>query len=159
MKGKKSANVTNIQALQLEFQNDGSVSALNFHRHSKGTKNVATPNARAAKRQLSEYLAGKRRKFNLKVAPQGTSFQRQVWAQLKKVPYGKTVSYKQLARAVGKPRAVRAVASACGANPIAIVIPCHRVIRSDGSLGGYFYGLKAKQALLDLEGCSIHLDK
>ena len=151
MKSKKPSLVKNLGPFNLELLSDGRVCALNLDANSKRQKAAAAPKLRAARRELGQYLAGKRRKFNLKVAPQGTEFQRRVWAQLKKVPYGKTISYQQLARAVGKPRAVRAVASACGANPIAIVIPCHRVIRSDGSLGGYFYGVKVKQALLELE--------
>ncbi len=82
---------------------------------------------------------------------QGTAFQRRVWEALRRIPYGSTQSYRQVARAIHQPKAVRAVANACGANPVAIVIPCHRVIRSDGSLGGYGGGIDVKQRLLDLE--------
>lgn len=150
MKKTRKLNAKKLGPISVELAANGRVSALNICAKRTGVSK-ASSNARAAERELAEYFAGKRRNFKLKLAPQGTEFQQRVWAQLKKIPYGKTVSYQELARAVGKPRAVRAVASACGANPIAIVIPCHRVIRSDGSLGGYASGVKVKQALLEFE--------
>jgi methylated-DNA-[protein]-cysteine S-methyltransferase len=112
----------------------------------------AVPNAltRVA-RQLDEYFAGSRRAFSLDFELEGTDFQRRVWMALADIPYGETVSYGELAREVGHPNAYRAVGSANGANPLPIVLPCHRVIASDGSLGGYGGGLPTKQALLDLE--------
>ena len=82
----------------------------------------------------------------------GTVFQRQVWAALRGIPRGSTVTYSQLAAAIGRPTATRAVAAACGANPTAVVVPCHRVIGADGSLTGYRWGVERKQALLDREG-------
>ncbi|MBE0486731.1 methylated-DNA--[protein]-cysteine S-methyltransferase [Marinobacter sp.] len=85
------------------------------------------------------------------LAPVGTPFQRRVWAALQTVPPGQTVSYSELANMIGKPKAVRAVASACGANRLAVVIPCHRVVRADGGLGGFHWGLERKQALLSRE--------
>jgi methylated-DNA-[protein]-cysteine S-methyltransferase len=106
---------------------------------------------RESLRQLSAYFAGKLRDFDLPVAPEGTPFQRQVWNQLQRIPYGETISYGELARRIGNPKAVRAVGLANGANPISIVIPCHRVIGSNGSLVGYGGGLPIKQALLSLE--------
>ncbi len=102
--------------------------------------------------QLSSYFAGKLRKFELPVAPDGTTFQRAVWSELQRIPYGETISYGELARRLGNPKAVRAVGLANGSNPISIVIPCHRVIGSNGSLVGYGGGLPVKQALLALEG-------
>jgi methylated-DNA-[protein]-cysteine S-methyltransferase len=102
-------------------------------------------------RQLREYFAGKRVEFDLPLAPEGTAFQRGVWRQLQEIPYGETISYGELARRVGNPKASRAVGSANGANPLPIVIPCHRVIAGDGSLGGFGGGLPTKQTLLDLE--------
>ena len=81
----------------------------------------------------------------------GTAFQKRVWRELLKVPWGQTLSYSELARRVGEPRAVRAVASACARNPLAMIVPCHRVLRKDGSLGGYFWGLAKKKRLLDRE--------
>lgn len=102
-------------------------------------------------RQLTAYFAGRLRDFELPLAPQGTAFQSAVWQQLQRIPYGETISYGELARRLGNPKAVRAVGLANGSNPIAIVIPCHRVIGSNGSLVGYGGGLPIKQALLALE--------
>ena len=102
-------------------------------------------------RQLREYFAGKRATFDLPLAPEGTAFQRGVWRKLQEIPYGETISYGELARRVGNPKAARAVGSANGANPLPIVIPCHRVIAGDGSLGGFGGGLPTKQTLLNLE--------
>lgn len=104
-----------------------------------------------AMRQLREYFAGKRAEFDLPLAPKGTAFQRNVWRQLQEIPYGETISYGELARRVGNPKASRAVGSANGANPLPIVIPCHRVIASDRTLGGFGGGLPTKQTLLALE--------
>jgi len=102
--------------------------------------------------QLSAYFRRKRQKFELKLAPEGTEFQLRIWAELMKIPFGKTITYLQLAERFGDPLAARAVAQAVAHNPIAIVVPCHRVIGSDGSLTGYGGGLPAKQYLLELEG-------
>jgi methylated-DNA-[protein]-cysteine S-methyltransferase len=102
-------------------------------------------------RQLAEYFAGRRRRFDLKLAPEGTAFQRRVWRELTAIPYGETISYSELARRIGNARALRAVGLANGSNPLPIVIPCHRVIGSNGSLTGYGGGLAIKRALLDLE--------
>ena len=104
-----------------------------------------------AHRQLNAYLAGKLKEFSLPLAPRGTDFQRKVWDALRRIPYGETASYKDIAEAVGKPRAFRAVGMANNRNPIPIIIPCHRVIGSDGSLVGYGGGLDMKRRLLDLE--------
>ena len=106
----------------------------------------------AVRRQLEEYFRGQRQKFNLPLAPSGTAFQQRVWRALQDIPYGQTESYGDLARRLGKPKASRAVGSANGANPIPIVIPCHRVIASNGGLGGYAGGLALKRQLLKLEG-------
>ncbi len=100
---------------------------------------------------LDEFFAGKRKKFDLPLLFVGTNFQKKVWNELLKIPYGKTVSYGEMASRMGMPRAVRAVANANGANAISIFVPCHRVIGSDGSLTGYGGGLAAKKKLLDLE--------
>jgi methylated-DNA-[protein]-cysteine S-methyltransferase len=101
--------------------------------------------------ELDAYFRGDLRRFTVPVVPEGTPFQRRVWAALCEIPYGETISYGELARRLGDAKAVRAVGLANGANPIAIVIPCHRVIGSNGSLVGYGGGLPIKQALLDLE--------
>lgn len=102
----------------------------------------------AAVSQLTEYFEGTRTVFNLSLAPEGTEFQKKVWAQLQKIPFGKTTSYQQMANQLGDPKVIRAAASANGKNPISIIIPCHRVIGSDGSLTGYAGGLHRKKWLL-----------
>ena len=102
-------------------------------------------------KQLDEYFAGKRTKFELNISPKGTAFQKKVWAELLKIPYGKTKSYQEIAEAVGKPNAQRTVGSACNKNPILLIIPCHRVISKTGKLTGFACGLKKKEVLLDLE--------
>lgn len=104
-----------------------------------------------AKRQLDEYFAGKRQHFDLELAPQATPFQAGVLAALCEIPYGQTRSYKDIAIAVGNPKAVRAVGGANGNNPLPIVIPCHRVVGSNGSLTGFGGGVETKRFLLDLE--------
>jgi methylated-DNA-[protein]-cysteine S-methyltransferase len=104
-----------------------------------------------AARQLREYFAGKRTEFDLPLSPDGTEFQKTVWRKLQGIPYGKTISYGELARRVGNPKASRAVGAANGRNPIPIVIPCHRVIGSNGKLTGFGGGLPVKEALLRLE--------
>lgn len=101
--------------------------------------------------QLEAYFAGARRGFELDLGLRGSDFQRSVWAELRRIPYGSTVSYAELAEAVGRPEVVRAVGAAVGQTPVPIVVPCHRVIGSDGSLTGYGGGLQRKAALLDLE--------
>ncbi|HEX6995238.1 MAG TPA: methylated-DNA--[protein]-cysteine S-methyltransferase [Gammaproteobacteria bacterium] len=102
--------------------------------------------------QLREYFEGVRREFDVPLAPQGTPFQRRVWDALLGVGYGRTATYADVARAIGHPKSVRAVGLANGRNPIPIIIPCHRIIGSDGSLTGYGGGLAIKRALLELEG-------
>jgi methylated-DNA-[protein]-cysteine S-methyltransferase len=102
--------------------------------------------------QLRAYFAGARRRFDLPLDPQGTPFQKRVWQHLETIPFGVTQSYRQVADAIGTPQAVRAVGAANGANPIPIVIPCHRVIGSGGRLTGYGGGLPLKKRLLELEG-------
>ncbi|BAV99073.1 methylated-DNA--[protein]-cysteine S-methyltransferase [Lysobacter enzymogenes] len=106
----------------------------------------------ATRRQLGEYFAGRRRDFELPLAPHGTAFQLQCWRTLALIPYGETWSYGQMARHLGQPTATRAVGAANGRNPLPIVLPCHRVIGSDGSLTGFGGGLPVKKRLLMLEG-------
>jgi methylated-DNA-[protein]-cysteine S-methyltransferase len=115
---------------------------------------VAGPVRRAAG-QLDEYFAGRRQQFDLPLAPHGTPFRLRVWEELSAIPYGETISYAELAMGVGKPGAFRAVGQANGANPIAIIVPCHRVIAAGGGLGGYGGGLDLKRSLLDLERYSV----
>ena len=110
--------------------------------------------------ELTEYFNGERQEFTVPLDIQGTQFQKQVWQQLLKIPYGKTLSYSDIARKIKNGKAVRAVGTANGKNPISIIVPCHRVIAANGTLGGYsgIGGLKTKSKLLDLErslGCKI----
>jgi methylated-DNA-[protein]-cysteine S-methyltransferase len=106
---------------------------------------------RQAKRELAEYFAGKRTHFSVALDPQGTDFQRSVWKQIAKVGFGKTLTYGELARRAGHPGSARAAGAATGRNPIGIIVPCHRIMGSDGSLTGYAGGLGRKRALLALE--------
>jgi len=104
-----------------------------------------------AARQLTAWFAGERIDFDLDLAPAGTEFQRRVWDELRRIDYGETISYGELARRVGRPGAARAVGLANGRNPISVIVPCHRVIGADGSLTGYGGGIERKRRLLDLE--------
>lgn len=105
--------------------------------------------------QLRDYFAGKRRNFDIEIAPRGSEFERRVWSEVARIPYGETRSYGEVARLVGGGAVARAVGRANGANPIPIVIPCHRVVGANGSLVGYGGGLATKAALLRLEGASV----
>lgn len=106
------------------------------------------------KDQILEYLEGKRTSFDHLdlLDPEGTDFQKSVWQALLEIPYGKTSSYKEIAKTIGKPKATQAVGTAIGKNPFFIIIPCHRVIKTDGSLGGFAYGKEIKKTLLEIEG-------
>lgn len=110
-----------------------------------------TADIKETARQLNEYFEGKRKEFSLKLNPYGTEFQKKVWNALLQIPYGETRSYKEIAEAIGNEKACRAVGMANHNNPIICIIPCHRVIGSDGSLTGYGGGLDVKEKLLDLE--------
>lgn len=105
-----------------------------------------------ARRQLGEYFAGSRHSFDLPLDARGSLFDRKVWEACSHIPYGQVRAYADLARAIGAARAARAVGSALGRNPLPIIVPCHRVLRTDGSLGGYAAGLEAKRTLLSIEG-------
>lgn len=112
---------------------------------------------REAIRQLRAFFAGERQHFDLELNPQGTGFQQRVWRALQEIPFGETISYRELARRLGNPAASRAVGLANGSNPIAIIIPCHRVIGSNGTLTGYGGGLENKRWLLDFERSQLRL--
>ena len=118
----------------------------------QGCRPGTHPIAIEAVRQLRAYFAGQLRHFDLPLDLQGTDFQLRVWRELERIPYGETRSYSQIAAAIGAPQAVRAVGAANGANPIPIVVPCHRVIGAGGKLVGYGGGLPLKKRLLELEG-------
>lgn len=106
--------------------------------------------------ELLEYFNGRRKEFTMELAPEGTEFQKIVWAELSRIPYGQTISYGELARRIGRPTASRAVGAANGRNPIPIVVPCHRVIGTSGTLTGYAGGLEIKRGLLEIEGIEVH---
>jgi len=116
----------------------------------------ASPLLAEAARQLDAYFAGELREFDLPLRPNGTPFQLAVWDALREIPYGQTASYADVARRIGRPTAARAVGHANGRNPLAVVVPCHRVIGSDGSLTGYSGGLEMKRVLLTLEAGARH---
>ncbi|HYG70525.1 MAG TPA: methylated-DNA--[protein]-cysteine S-methyltransferase [Anaeromyxobacteraceae bacterium] len=133
---------------------DGAVIAIHLLGNGRRSRNAVAPEAppdpvlAEACRQLAEYFAGARATFDLPLRPRGTAFQQEVWRALCAIPPGETRSYAEIARAIGRPGAVRAVGAANGQNPIAIVVPCHRVIGSDGTLVGYAGGLDTKRWLL-----------
>ena len=131
-------------------EEDGALLVITTHRTYEGIKQE-TPLINEAYRQLSEYLLGERKRFDLPLNPQGTVFQQQVWKALCDIPYGETRSYKQIAEAIGNPKAVRAVGMANNRNPLLIVVPCHRVVGANGKLVGYAAGIEKKEFLLKLE--------
>lgn len=140
-----------IGTLEIETQ-AGAITAIGF---VEGEPNATDdPLLSRAVAQLEEYFEGKRERFDLPLAPKGTAFQRRVWRELERIPFGATISYGELATRVGDSKASRAVGAANGRNPIAVVIPCHRVIGADGSLTGYAAGVARKEALLRGEGGS-----
>ncbi len=132
--------------------------AIDVRIHSKLDVTPQNASAQAilikTKKQLEQYFAGKRTSFDVALDLVGTEFQMQAWRAMCRIPFGKTISYGQQARNIKRPKAFRAVGSANGKNPIPIIVPCHRVVASDGSLGGYSLGLKMKKQLLALEGVS-----
>ncbi len=115
------------------------------------TTDDSNPYLRKAAEQLDEYFAGSRRAFDIPLDLDGTAFQRAVWGALQEIPFGKTITYGELAEELGRPTAARAVGAAVGRNPVSVVIPCHRVVGRDGSLTGFAGGLDAKIRLLELE--------
>jgi methylated-DNA-[protein]-cysteine S-methyltransferase len=141
-----------------EYQN--SITKLFFCRSHifRRSDSQETPVLKEAARQLAEYFSGRRKVFSLPLSPEGTEYQKNIWAVLRDIPYGETRTYKQVAQAAGRPGSCRAVGTACHRNPIAILIPCHRVIGSNGGLVGYAVGLEIKKALLDLEKCNHNLE-
>ena len=132
-------------------EEDGALVRVSFQPDAASQTEEETPLLGQAKQQLAEYFAGQRQAFDLPLRMQGTPFQQKVWAALRTIPYGETRSYGQIAVQVGNPKAGRAVGMANNRNPIAIIVPCHRVIGANGSLTGYAGGLNVKQELLALE--------
>ena len=147
--------VTVVDGLTLRLvAGDFGLRAIDFDlsRPPQGSRPGSHPIATEATRQLRTYFAGQLRRFDLPLDMRGTGFQLRVWRELERIPYGETRSYSQIAEAIGAPRAVRAVGAANGANPIPIMVPCHRVIGASGKLVGYGGGLPLKKRLLELEG-------
>jgi methylated-DNA-[protein]-cysteine S-methyltransferase len=134
---------------------DTALVAVDFERVPEAAPAPSHPMLELARTQLAEYFAGRRRSFELPLAPAGSDWQKAVWQALVAIPFAKTVSYGELARGLGRPSAARAVGAANGKNPIAIVVPCHRVIGADGSLTGYAGGVDRKRWLLDHESRSF----
>lgn len=127
------------------------VKAISFVKQTEDSSEFQPEILDNAKQQLQSYFEGNLQSFNLKLDPDGTDFQKKVWDLLYKIPYGKTWTYADMANKLGDPKVIRAAASANGKNPVAIIIPCHRVIGTNGSLTGYAGGLENKRFLLDLE--------
>lgn len=152
----------------------GGICAISFRRGKKGKlgdivrgwsveytlKEGATPLLYKAATELSEYVRGERKSFTLKVDfLSGTLFERKVWSILQTIPYGKCVSYQWVGKMLGKQTASRAIGNAIGKNPVPILVPCHRVIRKDGTLGGFSSGIPTKKILLSIEGCTSYKEK
>ena len=138
-----------IGVLEIELKND-IVLGLKVGESCDNISEATGYFAEVAK-QLDEYFAGKRTKFELNISPKGTEFQKKVWKKLLKIPYGKTMSYQEIAEAIGNPNVQRAVGSACNKNPILLIIPCHRVLSKTGKLTGFTCGVDRKEQLLKLE--------
>ena len=144
-----------VGTLTATVDDEGRLVALSFPGRGSATGPTVAPTEprfAGVVAELREYFAGKRRDFTLPLQPRGTAFQQRVWEELQRIPYGATISYRELAIRVGNPAATRAVARANATNPLPIVVPCHRVIGADGTLTGYGGGLDRKRFLLDLEG-------
>ncbi len=131
--------------------NSDKITSVSFADTINDTAGKPSPVLKEVIKQFDEYFAGERKAFSLGIELNGTDFQTYVWQELMNIPYGTVISYSQLAHNIGKPDAIRAVAAAVGANKLAILIPCHRVIGKDGSLTGYRWGIERKKRLLELE--------
>ncbi|HYC88747.1 MAG TPA: methylated-DNA--[protein]-cysteine S-methyltransferase [Thermoanaerobaculia bacterium] len=142
---------TPIGPLHAVFDEEERLAELGFQRRTGFSPSMGGLKP-ALRSQLLEYFEGRRKTFDFPLAPKGTPFQLAVWNALLEIPYGDTVTYAELARRIGRPAAIRAVGAANGANPIPVIIPCHRVIGSNGTLTGYGGGIERKQWLLALEG-------
>lgn len=137
-------------------EKDGKIIGLAFSDYKKENEiEKETDAIRKTYLQLKEYLSGKRKNFDIEIEMIGTEFQKKVWKELLNIPYGETRSYKDIAIAIGNEKACRAVGNANNKNPIAIIVPCHRVVGSNGSMTGYAGGLDIKEKLLKIEKCSV----
>lgn len=144
-----------IGMITLEQAGDA-IEGLHIDKYAEsGATTITSELLEEAQMQITEYFAGKRREFTLPLHTNGTAFEEEVWRVIASVRYGETISYGEIARRIGREKAVRAVGGACGKNPIPILIPCHRVLRSDGGIGGFALGIDAKRLLLGLEGTDV----
>ena len=143
-----------IGTIELQERN-GFLSDLNFREKEATGKDETSPLLSSCVKQLTEYFAGKRTEFDIPLALEGTVFQREVWDALRTIPFGHTATYREIARKISRPSAVRAVGAANGANPVSIIVPCHRIVGADGSLTGYGGGLWRKKWLLEHEQKTI----
>ena len=146
---QKSYFKSPIGLLEIICKNNKLISLKLTEKQEKST--IETDFIYSIKSQLDEYFLGKRQIFNIKIDPEGTEFQKSIWMELLKIPYGTTKSYSEIALIAGYRNAQRAVGSACNKNPIMIIIPCHRVISKNGKLSGYAYGNNIKEKLLNIE--------
>lgn len=146
---EKSYYKSPIGNLEIICENDALISLKPVKNYEKTA--CETILVKTIKTQLDEYFSGKRKKFDLKIDLEGTEFQKSVWQELQKIHYGETKSYSEIAEAIGKRNAQRAIGSACNKNPVMIIIPCHRVIQKNGRLGGFAYGNEAKKNLCKIE--------
>ncbi len=154
MKGFKAYYLSPIGPLEISGLSGGITSVTFVKKRLPSDRNLPEC-MKECVRQMDEYFIGTRKKFSLKLLLEGTPFQKQVWRELRRIPYGKAVSYGDIARSIGKPRAFRATGNANNKNPIVIIIPCHRVIGADGSLVGYGSGIWRKEWLLKHERAFI----
>ena len=146
---EKSYHRSPIGVLEIICENNA-LSSLKLAKNAVKSDNETTL-INEIKTQLNEYFSGKRKLFDIKLKPKGTDFQKKVWKELNKIPFGETKSYSEIAANIGNKNAQRAVGFACNKNPIMIIIPCHRVISKNGKLGGFAYGNSVKQKLLEIE--------
>lgn len=143
---------TNIGSIAI-LEEDNKIIEIQINKEIENSNAIQkdTPLLKEAEKQLKEYLEGKRKKFDVPLNPKGTNFMKEVWTALQDIPYGEVKTYQQIAEQIGKPKAVRAVGMANHRNPIPIIIPCHRVIGSNGKLVGYALGMEMKKFLLEWE--------
>jgi methylated-DNA-[protein]-cysteine S-methyltransferase len=149
---------TPIGSVEVTVDDGGAVTSITFVDDNSGDPRSGDDACARAIRQLEEYFRGERRRFELALAPEGTEFEHKVWAEVCRIPFGSTDSYGEIARRLGDPDAARAVGAANARNPIAIVVPCHRVIGADGDLTGYAGGIDRKKWLLDHESDQQRFD-
>ncbi|EAZ80197.1 methylated-DNA--[protein]-cysteine S-methyltransferase [Algoriphagus machipongonensis] len=145
--------VTSLGNVLLEIQ-DEKLTRLQFTQDALSEEPLQGM-AKEVKHQLDEYLSGKRKSFDLPLELEGTDFQKSVWKAVNEIPFGQTTTYMKLSQKLGNVAAIRAVGAAIGANPVLVIVPCHRIIGTDGKLTGYAGGLERKQALLEIEGFPV----